>query len=574
MKKVLLAFVSAIAAATAVYACGEAPTDCVSRDTCGGPDASMDNDEIIFVEASLPDRRQEDAKDDVSEDVKRDAPHDGGSDADKDARVDDATMDGGGDVVNDMAIPCTPGAAPAANGCITDTSGVFVATAADNGSDATGTGTMGSPYATVSNAVALQGTATAIYVCGGAYTDQITVSAAVTIYGGLTCAKGVWVYSASAVPVVTGATDSFALKVDGVSGAVDIEDLEIEGAGASAGDSTVALWTNNATNVALHRVKVVGGTGGQGAKGADGTAHPNYVTGDAGVEGGGTTVGVGGGAAGVNSCADGTMPQGGQGGAGGAAPSGGSDGTPSYATPDPAGFTGAGETATECAVGGTGTKGSYGEDGGVAGTVASNSGAWSLSGVAWTPMVSTAGTNGGPGQGGGGGGGNIGGGGGGGGAGGCGGAAGQGGTSGGASFALLSVNSTVTMDHCTVVGGKGGTGGNGGAGEAGQSPGTPGGGAGTLNAGCSGGQGGYGQGGGGGAGGYGGPSAAIAYVGGTVPADPANASTVTASTTTATAAIGGSGGTGGTVANPDNGKNGAPGPTTPPVTTLALTTTP
>ncbi len=79
---------------------------CVDYRTCppeGGSDASRDEEEeedVIFVEASLPDRSHEDAREDVSEDVKRDAPRDGGSDAEKDARVDDATMDGGGDVVN------------------------------------------------------------------------------------------------------------------------------------------------------------------------------------------------------------------------------------------------------------------------------------------------------------------------------------------------------------------------------------------------------------------------------------------------------------------------------------------
>ncbi len=561
-----------------VGAQGCATTSCEDTSTCaesddGSTEGGM-KDRTEPKEAELVDRTGESDRTETKEDAHDDARHpvDGGRDA----------SDAASQVDSPPPPPCVPEAGPSDNGCITDTSGVFVATAADNGSDTTGNGSMEMPYATLSNALAaapnntMLSNPTVFYVCGGAYTDQVIVSSAVTIYGGLTCAKGVWAHSgsASAVPVVTGTTDGFAVKVDGVTGVVDLEDLEIEGANAAPGDSTIALWANNATSVALHRVKVVGGTGGQGGNGADGTAKPNYVTSDAGVEGGAGASGFGAGVGGLNSCVDGTMSQGGSGGAGGGSPTGGQNGSIGYSTPDPIAATGAGSTATQCAVGTGGVAGSYGEDGGAPGTVASSAGSWSLSSAAWFSAVSAAGTNGGPGQGGGGGGGNTGGGGGGGGAGGCGGAAAHGGASGGASFALLSLNSTVTLDDCTLVGGTGGAGGKGGNGQTGQAPGTPGGGAGTLNAGCSGGQGGYGQGGGGGAGGYGGPSAALAYVG-TAPSDLSDAGTsIAAAPAMAAAGGGGSGAAGGTVTNPDNGKNGAPGAATPPVATLPLPTTP
>ena len=60
------------------------------------------------------------------------------------------------------------------------------------------------------------------------------------------------------------------------------------------------------------------------------------------------------------------------------------------------------------------------------------------------------------------------GGGGGGGCGGCGGAAGPGAQSGGSSFAVLSYQSTVTLDACTLVAGAGGNGGKGADGQPGQ----------------------------------------------------------------------------------------------------------
>jgi hypothetical protein len=101
---------------------------------------------------------------------------------------------------------CKSGAPPADNGCIPTMGAIFVATMASGGSDTTGTGTMTTPYATVSNALKNLGTSTAIYVCGGNYSDQIPVSVPVSIYGGLTCSGGSWKYSASAVGVVKGSS--------------------------------------------------------------------------------------------------------------------------------------------------------------------------------------------------------------------------------------------------------------------------------------------------------------------------------------------------------------------------------
>jgi hypothetical protein len=537
-----LALVAMVGAgALQVAACGNAQSFC-ANDFCGGGDAG---------DSSADGRVDAHPMDGTTDHVVTDTGHE------HDSSNQDA----------DIGPTCTSGAPPSMNGCITASSGVFVSM---TGMDMAGYGTMSMPYASVTYALQHLTSTNTVYVCGGTYTDQITVGGAVSVYGGLTCAGGDWVYSASAVPVITAMNASFGVEIDAGSAAVDFEDIEVDGADAGAGGTTIAFWANSSTNVSLHRVKIVGATAGQGATGADGTASPNYTaaSADAGADSSTNT----GGGGGQNSCADGTTSQGGQGGGGGGAPSGGQSGSTAYTTPYPSFATGTGGTFIQCEASVGGISGSYGENGGAAGSPPANPGTWSTSGSAWVPSVAGPGTNGGPGQGGGGGGGNTGGGGGGGGAGGCGGAKGQGGTSGGASFALLSINSTVTLDHCTILGGTGGAGGNGGNGQDGQTPGAPGNGTGgTGVAGCAGGTGGFGQGGGGGGGGAGGPSVAIAYVG-TEPTDPSGKSTITAGTTTPTAASGGNAGDGGTVSNPDNGTAGDPGSTTAPVATLMLTT--
>jgi len=194
--------------------------------------------------------------------------------------------------------------------------------------------------------------------------------------------------------------------------------------------------------------------------------------------------------------------------------------------------------------GGNGTDGKNGSDG--AAGIASSDDDGDFSSDAWTASVSGDGQNGTDGGGGGGGGaggnknyctggcslaysGNIlGGKGGDGGNGGCGGLAGGAGTSGGASFGIVLLRATLSINgHVTIVGGTGGNGGNGGDGAGGASG--VGGQSGAPGAfwdaqvntfdyyagnGGSGGKGGKGGHGGGGAGGCGGPAVGIAQVGG------------------------------------------------------------
>jgi uncharacterized membrane protein YgcG len=188
----------------------------------------------------------------------------------------DAAGDSGtSDSARDGAVPCIVGGAPSENGCIMDSSGVFVATAAKGGNDTSGLGTMLSPYATVSHAIAESHGATAIYVCGGSYVDQITVSGALNLYGGLTCAGHVWAYSgdAASVPVVTGSTPSFTLEVNALAAAVHVDDMAFRAPDANAadlGESSIAVWVNASTNVTFQRVTMTSGAGAMGATGSSG----------------------------------------------------------------------------------------------------------------------------------------------------------------------------------------------------------------------------------------------------------------------------------------------------------------
>src|SRR5580704_4748625 len=103
------------------------------------------------------------------------------------------------------ASSCDPTKDPKDEPCVLDDAyGVFVASSAgvDEGADAgevgvdsgSGDGSMSQPYATITQALANLGSKTRIYVCNGVYNEQVNVTAAVSLFGGLSCAAGVWAY--------------------------------------------------------------------------------------------------------------------------------------------------------------------------------------------------------------------------------------------------------------------------------------------------------------------------------------------------------------------------------------------
>lgn len=383
--------------------------------------------------------------------------------------------------------------------CVNDAVGVFVSAAGSDGN----LGTKLSPVLTLTKAFALASASSRprVYVCEGNYTQSAELKVALGIYGGFKCLD--WSYTGTK-PKFAGAMPGWVLHVDGVAGAVVVEDLELDGADVpvnAPGGSSVAVFVNASSAVSLVRLALVGGTPRSGANGTPG----NFVYPDASttLRGNGGVTTQGGAANTYVQCPGGGSTTGGSGG-NMAGP--GDAGLPNY---------GGGQGGNgQCGLGGEGSAGNPPNSPASNGVGAANLGA--LTPAGWAPAGGSKGASGSPGQGGGGGASGVGagGGGGGGGAGGCGGAGGGPSGGGGGSIALVSLGSTVSVGFSTLTAKAGANGGNGVAGQSGQ---VPGGGAGAPALdGCWGGVGGGGGAGGASGGGAGGVSVGVLY-GGTKP---------------------------------------------------------
>jgi hypothetical protein len=522
-----------------------------SRDS--GPDRELDGVGAVDVrddaQGTADALEAADATDaaDVTDDP---APPDSGPDSGRDVAdeaVADVVADAAADA--DAGPTCDVTKSPSDEPCVVnDRYGVFVS---PGGNDVLGLGTKALPYASVAKGLtAAQGKN--VYVCAATYTQAVIVEGSLDgtrLFGGFDCAS--WDYAASQRPVIKPSSGP-ALVVKALTKGLRIEDVEFDAPRATAsGESSVAAWVTGSVNVRLTRVKLVAAAGQAGADGVPATNYdPQLSPSDVKIAGhnasgasGGTTQQC------ANLCTDGVHATGGKGGNGApgvavdggptaSVPTRGADGGPVITPPDPVDNDGAGGKAqvdsTACANGATGSNAPPRAGG--AGAVKPGM----LTANGWVRADGLDGAKAGPGQGGGGGGGGqnaTNGGGGGGGCGGCGGAAGPGGQSGGSSFALLSYQSTVTLDACNLVAAAAGNGGKGAMGQTGQ----PGGFGGTQSApGCQGGAGGTGGEAGGGGGGGGGHSAAIGYAG-SAPAQ-MNGTTIAVATQAAAAGAAGTGG--------------------------------
>jgi hypothetical protein len=399
---------------------------------------------------------------------------------------------------------------------------IFVAA---TGSDSA-IGTMDAPVATINKAVALAESANkAVYVCNGTYAEQVSITSAVSLYGGYDCTRGWKRISDRAVVAPTTGT---ALVIKDITRPMTIDRFTFRSADAiDPGTSSIAARVvGSAGNKFLH-------TSFEAGWGADG-ASAAFVSGrnpaPGGMNGGdlmhcecqvpttttfcrryGRAVyGLPPGYSAADYCAVGAL--------------GGDGGNVNLGV-----ATTRGETALGGAPGGEigfgGAAGTNGEPG-VAGTAAARGvGSIDPNGEYQATNVGGNGTPGMPGQAGGGGSGGCtafdefgtfffaGGGGGGGGHGGCGGGGGKGGGAGGASIAVLLANSpNVTFSRSYFTTSSGGRGGSPSAGTPGQQGGPGGlGGMGTAfdGDGYAGGLGGSGGHGGAGGPGGGGPSIAI-----------------------------------------------------------------
>jgi hypothetical protein len=428
-------------------------------------------------------------------------------------------------------VSCVPSlnAAPVDDKC-----GVFVSSSKGT---ASGTGSKESPVVSLNAALALangpSGTG-AIYLCGEAFSEAVTVSANVTIYGALDCsAKGAWAYRASAKTALTAPANAVPILLQSSASGTAIYDLAISAADGTlvggVSNSSVALIANGSASFSLTRTDIVAGNGAPGSLGVMAVALPTVMPTDPSIAGG----------AGKAACSAGTPAENTGGTPGGMSASNcnlvGGAGGPGFDTGAPGGNgdsgTGANGGSGGVGLGATVDAGSMcsGTAGGVGTTGPGGAGAQANAGMldpafGYVSASAQPGNAGGPGGGGGGGGGArgsttcTGASGGGGGAGGCGGNGGGPGTAGGSSIGIVCIGATLSLTTVSIAVGKGGLGGDGapgGAGGPGGVGGIEGALSGTYSAACAGGAGGPGGSGGMGGGGAGGQAIAIAYSGAT-----------------------------------------------------------
>lgn len=446
--------------------------------------------------------------------------------------------------VDPLMMPCA----------IDDEHGVFVS--ARLGSDG-GNGTQASPYKAIGPAlIAASSKGLNVYVCAdGQYAESFKLGPGLdgsSIYGGFTCAGGIWAYAADTrAQIISPQTTVF--DIDGLSRGLVLSDFDLEASDAmEPGRSSIAVWVKSSQRVTLRHVRVTAGrgadasSGGNGDNGKDGSPPGLGQNGKIAICNSAQTEQSGGSWVQPSTC-------GSQGGAGGTALRG--EPTSEQAIDNDAGVHAeasngeAGAPVTNVDRPGTQNggiapadtgKGEPGHDGasgnpGTNGLQASIAGQFTREG--FVPASGQPGTDGFPGQGGGGGSASkaqadncLAASGGAGGMGGCGGKKGLGGNGGGASVAVLAWESPLTLDQCDLIakdggaGGKGGNGGAAGAGARGGEAGLAGSGLATgIAAAGRGGDGGPGGPGGSGSGGTGGPSyplvehnTAITKIGGTL----------------------------------------------------------
>jgi hypothetical protein len=460
----------------------------------------------------------------------------GGSGSGKGADAGADAKDAGPQVTPDG---CPVAVSPKTNPCVLRNElGVFASSS--KGSDTTGDGTMGAPFATAAHAIAFaQAHQKRVFLCAETYAEQVTFVDGVSVYGGLDCSAAQWKvvdtrahFDAPASP---------AAKADNVQNTTIIEAMEIVAPDATTpSGSSIGMIATISPALSLVNVLV---KAGNAANGADGVVDPTRVLAPHfTAPGNGAAPRVpctltafdlatacqtarAGGAGGTNYCGRGIY-----GGAGGA----GGNGDAAQSMKNGAGIYVWDEYSNQGAT--------SGKPGGVAtgaaganGSSATALGAFSSSG--YSPGDGTSGTDGQPGGGGAGANGyrvtdvygagafagdnGLGLAGAGGGAGGCPGVAGAAGKGGGASVALLAIASPLQLVTSTVTSANGGAGGGGSGGDdsatmpqaGGQNPDS------TGNGGLAGGVSGYSG------SGAGGPSIAIAYTGGAPQADATTTST-------------------------------------------------
>ena len=115
---------------------------------------------------------------------------------------------------------------------------------------------------------ALQGVRTRIVVCEGEYTGSVDVTRAVEVYGGVSCDFT----KAGAKAKVVATKPAYGIKVEKVTGAVVLADLDVVGMNAAApSESSVGVFVTESGNVKLLRSRVEAGDGADAPAARDGS---------------------------------------------------------------------------------------------------------------------------------------------------------------------------------------------------------------------------------------------------------------------------------------------------------------
>ena len=173
-----------------------------------------------------------------------------------------STGDGGTDGDSGPPSSCIPSENA---GAVADTCGVFVSSS--KGSDTTGKGTKEAPYQTLGKALG-EAKGQPVYACGEAFSEPVTLSASVELYGALDCAKGKrWAYDASTKTQLTAGADEVPLSLTTAASGSAVYDFAVTAANAmKAGGSSIAVLDEQA-DLTLERVDVGAGAGKDGDPG-------------------------------------------------------------------------------------------------------------------------------------------------------------------------------------------------------------------------------------------------------------------------------------------------------------------
>ncbi|MEO8800976.1 MAG: hypothetical protein ABI551_23995, partial [Polyangiaceae bacterium] len=297
-----------------------------------------------------------------------------------------AVEEAGADAHQTLPTGCKDGDDPTQNlACVDESIGLFVS---QGGAD-TNPGTKDRPLQHLSTALTkTDAQHNRLFVCAGLYEEgSLTLTKAVSIYGGYACED--WTYAGvkAAPHVTTQQTTGATLTIEKVDGAVTIEGVALDGpTPAHDGESSLAALVVGSGNVTFTSVTL---TAHAAKGGKTGAMTPVTFPVQTAMNGNAAAVGTGGMAVSITCPAGGTTV----GGAGGASGAKGDDGLPALGG-------GKGGTINMCNSGGGGANGT-GASAAKKGDAATVVGTLDESG--WSPTAGGDGVPGAPGQGGGGG---------------------------------------------------------------------------------------------------------------------------------------------------------------------------